>query len=556
MLVQWGDIELSIDVERPDFSPLQSISMQFQDSESYPTCSIEFTTDIIGYEAYRKCISEQYRDEPIIISLGYPRGSWFSAKFYYAGASLGSGNSATISVSGSSKKKDFLSSFNTNLSLESTLAELPKKIQEAVSSGKQADLVATEFTPLAQEVASQTKVDGIIGTGQTPGRIMLNQMRAQGLDVDLTATADPNRPHAKVVAPPLANAQKDTYQPKDAALVDQISLGEDCYGFLLGPGLLRDMTRSISWGPESGQNAKTTPASLLVPVGAEPRDTANPDEKAVEEPKAPAGWDLPPAAYTVTEESNPSLGLELKALREIQDKFTCTGSFFMVPALVGIKPRDFLFLPSLRNDYLEDWFLDSVSYQFDASGCQVSFSGFRLALDPTRKMVTTATYDFFLDKLKSFETIEDWENYYWRVNQKGVPQNTGDEFRVSAPLPPADSGAASPNPGSSTGNDQGATGTVKQTYNGKASWYGPGFNGKKTANGETFDQNGLTAAHKTLPFGTKVRVTYGGQSVIVRINDRGPYTPGREIDLAKGAADKIGLTGAGVGEVKIEVLGN
>ena len=80
---------------------------------------------------------------------------------------------------------------------------------------------------------------------------------------------------------------------------------------------------------------------------------------------------------------------------------------------------------------------------------------------------------------------------------------------------------------------------------GVASWYGPGFHGKKTANGERFNPYDLTAAHKTLPFGTKVRVTneQTGKSVVVRINDRGPYAHGRVIDLSKAAAEAVGIAG-------------
>jgi rare lipoprotein A len=75
----------------------------------------------------------------------------------------------------------------------------------------------------------------------------------------------------------------------------------------------------------------------------------------------------------------------------------------------------------------------------------------------------------------------------------------------------------------------------------------PGFHGKCTANGETFNTNALTAAHKTLPFGTKVRVTNErtGKSVVVRINDRGPYAHGRVIDLSKAAAEAVGISGVG-----------
>ncbi len=92
---------------------------------------------------------------------------------------------------------------------------------------------------------------------------------------------------------------------------------------------------------------------------------------------------------------------------------------------------------------------------------------------------------------------------------------------------------------------------------GKSSWYGPGFQGKATASGEKFDMNSLTAAHKQLEFGTFVRVrnTDNGKEVIVKINDRGPFSGNRIIDLSKKAADEIGLSKLGVAEVSIEIFG-
>lgn len=91
---------------------------------------------------------------------------------------------------------------------------------------------------------------------------------------------------------------------------------------------------------------------------------------------------------------------------------------------------------------------------------------------------------------------------------------------------------------------------------GQASWYGPGFFGNRTANGEVFRPGTRTAAHRYLPFGTKVRVTnlYNGRSTVVRINDRGPFSGGRIIDLAHGAAQELGLTASGVAQVRLEVV--
>lgn len=88
----------------------------------------------------------------------------------------------------------------------------------------------------------------------------------------------------------------------------------------------------------------------------------------------------------------------------------------------------------------------------------------------------------------------------------------------------------------------------------KASWYGPRFHGKFTANGEVYDQMALTAAHKSLSFGTLLKITNpkNGKSVIVRINDRGPYIEGRELDLSKGAAIELEILEKGVARVKVQ----
>jgi len=93
------------------------------------------------------------------------------------------------------------------------------------------------------------------------------------------------------------------------------------------------------------------------------------------------------------------------------------------------------------------------------------------------------------------------------------------------------------------------------TLRGRASWYGPKFHGQRTASGEVFNQWAKTAAHKSLPLGTRVRVTNlrNGESIVVRINDRGPYVAGRIIDLSRGAARAIGM--GGTAPVRVQVLG-
>lgn len=115
------------------------------------------------------------------------------------------------------------------------------------------------------------------------------------------------------------------------------------------------------------------------------------------------------------------------------------------------------------------------------------------------------------------------------------------------------------------GNMAGATSSVRaanaaiassgsgHSFSGMASFYG-NESGSKTASGQRFNQNAMTCAHRSLPFGTKLRVTHGGQSVVVTVNDRGPFVHGRVLDLSTAAARAVGLTSAGVGRVTAEVI--
>lgn len=97
-------------------------------------------------------------------------------------------------------------------------------------------------------------------------------------------------------------------------------------------------------------------------------------------------------------------------------------------------------------------------------------------------------------------------------------------------------------------------GAATRAEEGIASWYGAAHHGRRTASGEIFDMNAMTAAHRTYPFGTRVRVTdlATGRTVVVRINDRGPFVRGRVIDLSRAAAARLGIVQAGTARVRVE----
>jgi rare lipoprotein A len=131
------------------------------------------------------------------------------------------------------------------------------------------------------------------------------------------------------------------------------------------------------------------------------------------------------------------------------------------------------------------------------------------------------------------------------------PPSIDHNRRVLAEGNPANS-AATPPPGFYDDT----SGPPVYTESGLASWYGPNYNHHHAADGTTYDQNGMTAAHRTLPLGTTVRVTNlaTGEQALVRITDRGPFAPGRIIDLSMGAAKAIGLYRMGIGKVRIEAF--
>jgi rare lipoprotein A len=124
-----------------------------------------------------------------------------------------------------------------------------------------------------------------------------------------------------------------------------------------------------------------------------------------------------------------------------------------------------------------------------------------------------------------------------------------DARRAMAPASAAGAlGARSTRPG---------TGATRSAGQGLISFYGPGFHGKRTASGERFDAQALTMAHRTLPFGTQVRVTNlrNGRSVLLRVNDRGPWARGRIADVSAAAAKRLGMHGHGVVRARLEVVG-
>lgn len=148
---------------------------------------------------------------------------------------------------------------------------------------------------------------------------------------------------------------------------------------------------------------------------------------------------------------------------------------------------------------------------------------------------------------------QSFNAHFSNLNSLSITESSGDKIRRETIAAKIEIPANEPSVIDKLNNV--ASNTVRQfSQTGVASWYGRQFHGRKTANGETFDMNALTAAHRSLPLNCYIRVTNknNGKSVVVKVNDRGPFHGNRVVDLSYGAAKQLGITNAGTAKVSIE----
>ncbi|HEX5382342.1 septal ring lytic transglycosylase RlpA family protein [Acinetobacter tibetensis] len=148
---------------------------------------------------------------------------------------------------------------------------------------------------------------------------------------------------------------------------------------------------------------------------------------------------------------------------------------------------------------------------------------------------------------------QSFNSHFSNLNSLSITESSGDKIRRETIAAKIEIPANEPSVIDKLNNV--ASNTVRQfSQTGVASWYGRQFHGRKTANGETFDMNALTAAHRSLPLNCYIRVTNknNGKSVVVKVNDRGPFHGNRVVDLSYGAAKQLGITNAGTAKVSIE----
>lgn len=189
-----------------------------------------------------------------------------------------------------------------------------------------------------------------------------------------------------------------------------------------------------------------------------------------------------------------------------------------------------------------------IAVTFTASLCLTQLNAEMVQPDTTTETDTQSLAVRVLSQIP-----KDFNNHFNSANSLSITERSGDQLRretiaTKVEVPEQESSVIEK-------LNSVATATIRKfSQTGMASWYGRQFHGRKTASGDTFDMNGLTAAHRSLPLNCFIRVTNksNGKSVIVKVNDRGPFHGNRVVDLSYGAAQRLGITNSGTAKVSIE----
>lgn len=457
--VIWGGVNLSYYGDRKE--PVwKSLSLDLEYQSTSPRLQLEFRNDILGYNAFVevsksiresndkaeaakenlkkalsgsssttvtnsaspdeiKSILDDLANEKITVEFGYENGTKTQKyEFYYTGMKLESGNSQSLSIEAQTITEADINSVRASMVVnrdeEKTLKEIVEMAQKKFDAGD----VEIEYP----EDWSKRKVKQVMLAGSTFSSFLSKFASDQACMIQILAKGK------KIVI--RENPVKEVKRRGVQESPSGDSIGPTCFGFLLGPGLMETIARTTTF--------RTTPSTPLVPDSppiqeslslqeeddkkdAVPRkNTPIPKREDVAESKRDSikdkyktGSAIKPNTPRVTkDEAETKIG-EDKAQSESVSECKASGEFFMVPQIVGIKPGDVFFIPSLKGDYVEDWFITKVGYSAAKGGVRVSVDAVRFAID--EKVVSEEDINRFTKKAAGFNSPEAWNKYYWRV---------------------------------------------------------------------------------------------------------------------------------------------
>lgn len=428
VLVTWGSINLSAyngPGQFPKGEPLiYDVEVQLQSQTNAPSGSFKWNPSGPAYAEYERLIGNKEQLQKIIfIDYFYPKGKKLRLAFVWAGQSISYGNDMTVTVTLKSELDGLINSNIRNVAQAYDKGET--FLNSVAKAAKQYDvpLSIIRYNDVAKKDLEKAKLSTNYGQDQTFGAFVANTVQQNGN----LAFAN-NIETANISIYPPFSWNKDT---KVLNAATQIAGGqgpkpENRYGYLLGPSLITSVRRDSQWQPpqQTNQNTPNTQAKVVQPrdergrfvraAQAQTQKTAT----ATSSPLGPANARPNPGVQNKDNPDGPTkqniLNQEGSAQLQLET--------YMCPVLTGIKPLDILYIPSLKGDFIEDWIVDSVSYDQNDGRISLSISAKR-TLGLGTPMVEPAAKEFLAyakanNLVGPTATLEAWDRYAWSLPLK------------------------------------------------------------------------------------------------------------------------------------------
>lgn len=384
--------------------------------ESAPSCSFELAATPAGFEWFSTVGRELLLTKPFTITIGYPNGSDFETQYAYAGIDLTTGLDPKISITGTSAIKGTWTDNKISFTMEDeiSLAELPDFLKEKAGEGGK--ILNFVWKGTTEQDASQVMVK-LNRVNQTPHTILTEQLKEHGMRINTNDTAMDGT--VVIDYPPNKEGETEADKPT-VAKGDDTAVPAQRRVFIIGPGLMQNITRKQQLNLGQASTGGAEDPKSTVSTETEQKDSA---QKGVLSQQSPAqstnkegttGPSDKADAKSETMIPSPNSKEARAALTQMLST-SMDANFPMLPNLVGMKPRDMIAIPSLKQGgYIEDYEIQSVSYQMEnAGGVTMSISGER-PFTGDENMLDEASIAEIRAICDGLTTADAWNKWYWR----------------------------------------------------------------------------------------------------------------------------------------------
>ena len=435
--VYWGKTNLTMYGEgefADDPQPLvYDVQVQMQDSNQNPSGGFKWNPSGAAWNVYQKFVSDQEKiKDQIVIRFFYANGKSIPFVFVWAGQRFSYGNDMSVDVTLKTELDGFTNATIRSIAQaydkDTKFTDAAKKVQKQYGLDEYKKLI--RFSKQAEKDMDKATLKTYYAKDVTFGSAVSNLAEQNGNQVFASNIGQANN---TILTPFSWEAQqKDPPEVVEAAPDLQIPDSTVRYGFLLGPGIIDAIQRTMEW-TQPQATTQNTPKSQAKPV---PKDPAKPSssqqnpkaspqlqqEKTAKPTSAPIGATTAKPNPGVQNASNPD-GPKKQEMLQKEKGSTLSAQMFLSPVLVGIKPGDIVYVPSLRtgaaDTYIEDWIVTSVNYVQSDGEINVSVSASRPY--GLGNLINEKAGKKWKEKARTLKTLDDWAEYAWPANLQGLP---------------------------------------------------------------------------------------------------------------------------------------